>query len=494
MMLTLNIEEPTPSLRKAPTIGPLLDGVGHLTNKDEDKADTFNSFFTSVFNTSDALWDAWSPRLEDHDWGSDKVPDDFELVQDLLLQLNAHKTMGPDEIQPRLLKELADVIVRPLTVIYQQSWEPGEVLVNWKLANIIPIFKKGKKDDPGNYRPVSLTSVPGEIMEKIILGVIEKHLKDNTVIEQSQHLFMKGQDKGKTVGAGFLDFSKAFGTVSHSNLLDKMSSVQLDMYTIQLAEGPCSSVLLSDLDTGFEHTLNKCANNTELGGAVDSLKGREALQRDLDRLGLWAITSCTKFNKNKCQILHQGLCYPGYGGTRGWSAALQKGTWGFWLMGSSILAKRTNRILGCIKHSIANRWKEAIVPLYSTLVQPHLKYYEKFWPPQYKKDIKIFESVQRRATKMVQGLEGMTSEELLRILGLFSLEKRREWRWRSLPLVSGDKTQGNGFKLHQGKFILAITKKLFTERVVKHCNKLPREVVTAPGLSVFKQNLYNAPR
>ena len=92
--------------------------------------------------------------------------------------------MGPDGIHPRVLRELADIIARPLSVIYQWYWESGEVPVNWKLANVIRNFKKGKKEDPSNYRPVSLTSVPGKIIE-IILGVIEKHLKDNAVISQS---------------------------------------------------------------------------------------------------------------------------------------------------------------------------------------------------------------------------------------------------------------------------------------------------------------------
>lgn len=89
---------------QTPTIGPLLDGVCHLTNRDEGKAETFNSSFSSIFNTSDAPWDAWSSGLEDHDWGNDKVPVDFEHVQDLLLQQNVHKMMGPDEIHPRVLK------------------------------------------------------------------------------------------------------------------------------------------------------------------------------------------------------------------------------------------------------------------------------------------------------------------------------------------------------------------------------------------------------
>ncbi|KFO14364.1 RNA-directed DNA polymerase from mobile element jockey, partial [Balearica regulorum gibbericeps] len=105
-----------------------------------------------------------------------------EFVQDLLLHLDAYKSMGPNGIHPRVLRELADVVARPLSIIFQWSWESGEVPVDWKLANPVPVFKKGKKEDPGNYRPVSLTSVPGKIMEKIMLGVIKKHLKDTTVI------------------------------------------------------------------------------------------------------------------------------------------------------------------------------------------------------------------------------------------------------------------------------------------------------------------------
>lgn len=96
----------------------------------------------------------------------------------MLLQLDAHK---PDGIHPRVLKDLADVIVGPLSIIFQWSWESGEVPVNWKLANVVQIFKKGKKEGSGNYRPVSLTSVPGKITEKVILGVSEKHLRDNAV-------------------------------------------------------------------------------------------------------------------------------------------------------------------------------------------------------------------------------------------------------------------------------------------------------------------------
>ena len=109
-----------------------------------------------------------------------------EIVSDLLHHIDTHKSMGPDGIHPRVLKELAGVLAKPLS-IYQQSWLTGEVLTDWKLASVTPIYKKGRKDDPGNYRPVSLTSVSGKLMEQITLSTIIQHLRDNQMIRPSQH-------------------------------------------------------------------------------------------------------------------------------------------------------------------------------------------------------------------------------------------------------------------------------------------------------------------
>ncbi|KFP07635.1 RNA-directed DNA polymerase from mobile element jockey, partial [Calypte anna] len=90
-------------------------------------------------------------------------------ASNLLSHLDPHKSMGPDRIHPRVMREVAEELAKPLSIVYQQSWLTGEVPDDWKLASVTPIHRKGRKEDPGNYRPVSLTSVPGKVMEQIIL-------------------------------------------------------------------------------------------------------------------------------------------------------------------------------------------------------------------------------------------------------------------------------------------------------------------------------------
>jgi len=171
------------------------------------------------------------------------------------------------------------------------------------------------------------------------------------------------------------------------------------------------NIFVGNMDTGIDCTLSRFANDTKLCGAVDTLEGWDAIQRDQDRLERWVHMNLMRFNKTKCKVLHMGWGKPKHKyrlGRERIESNLEEKDLGVladeklnMTQQRVLAAQKANCILGCIKGNLASRSSEMILPLYSTLLRPHLQPCVQLWSPQHRKDMDLLESVQRRATKMI---------------------------------------------------------------------------------------------
>uniref|UniRef100_A0A803JZP7 Reverse transcriptase domain-containing protein n=1 Tax=Xenopus tropicalis TaxID=8364 RepID=A0A803JZP7_XENTR len=246
------------------------------------------------------------------------------------------------------------------------------------------------------------------------------------------------------------------------------------------------------------------------------MQNAAALQSDLTKLDNWAANWKMRFNVDKCKVMHFGrnninANYLLNGSVLG--ASLMEKDLGVFVdnkLSNSrqchSVATKANKVPSCIKKGIDSRDENIILPLYRSLVRPHLEYAVQFWAPVLKKDINELEKVQGRATKLVKGMEDLNYEVRLSRLGLFSLEKRclrgdmitlykyirGDYRQMGDVLFShknNQRTRGHPYRLEERSFHLKQRRWFFTVRAVRLWNALPSDVVMADSVNAFKRGL-----
>ena len=469
-------------------VGPIKDAAGSLIADDKVTADAFNEYFASVFTVESNSNIPVAVQIFKGDKNSEslnRIDISEQMVLKKLSELNVGKTPGPDGIHPKLIYELRNELVKPLTKLFQLSVESGVVPQEWKDARVSPLFKKGKRDAPENYRPVSLTSIIGKILESIIKDRIVNHLDKFSLINTSQHGFTQGKscltnlldffetvtknlDEGRPVDLVYLDFAKAFDKVPYVRLFRKIEAHGIsgsilgwiiswlkcrrqkvsinnnDSDWRAVTSGvPQGSVLgpvlfliyINDLDNGLVSKLSKFADDTKMCKYVDKPEDIDVLQRDLDSLHQWSLDWQMQFNVDKCSVIHVGhgnKCSTYKLGNADLRSSDCEKDLGVIVDNNmkfseqcSKSVKSANMTLGLIRRTIKNKNKNVVIKLYKALVRPKLEYCIQAWRPYLRKDIDSLERVQHRATRMISECRGQDYESRLARVGLITLEDRR---------------------------------------------------------------------
>ena len=561
------------------SIRTLIDDEGLFTTDPNKITECLNNQFFKVF--SEPGNDNDFPRPNEPLHKSCEISEQAfspQSIYDALKSLDKSKSPGVDKLHPFILNESASGFSKVLSKIYTESYSTSVVPKSWRRANISPIFKKGLKTDPANYRPISLTSIPCKIIEKILKDFIMKHIFENKLINKCQHGFVRFKscvtnlletldiiteslNLGFLVDLILLDFSKAFDLVSHAGLLLKLKSLGLDPKTIKWIESflkdrkqrvvmgeimsswkdvlsgvPQGSVLgpllfiiyINDMPDLIEHLCKLFADDSKVIAVIKNYQDSERLQTDLDKLVNWAQTWKMKFNHDKCKVMYFGkknpkTVYKLNNYETGTQVALtetdNERDLGIqlskdlkWNLQAKKAANKANSVLGMLKRTFMYWNCDSLKTLYTTFVRPHLEYAASAWSPYLSKDIKILESVQRRATKLVPCLRTLSYEERLKRLGLSTLVDRRirgdmiqyfkcvkginTVNWfnpnniaNSVGLIGpAGNIRGNKHRINR-QFIKNFPQRdhFFTNRIVPYWNELPEEVINSRTVNSFKK-------
>ena len=399
--------------------------------------------------------------------------------------LNPNKSPGPDQIHPRVLKEVSGPISVPLSQIFRKSLENGRLPEQWKEANVTPIFKKGSRKEPGNYRPISLTSVPGKVMESFIRDVVLDHLLENKLLTEAQYGFLPKKsceaqllscmeawtdmmERGVPVDVVYLDFKKAFDSVPHERLLGKLKAYgiggKLHAWISDFLKGRrqrvnvegefsgwmnvdsgipqgsvlgplCFLIFVNDIPSVVSGPMKLFADDTKLYGEAATIGGIDALQMDLDAVVRWTSVWQLPLNTAKCQTLHFGNL-----NTRHQyhiaeclvEDVVHEKDLGVIIdeklafhTQTAAVTKKANSILAVIRKSFDFLDAKTMSILFKTLVRPIIEYCNTVWGPMFVGDQKRLERIQRRATRLVAEIRHLPYQDRLRILHLPSLVYRR---------------------------------------------------------------------
>jgi len=551
-------------------IGDIEDS-GTLISDSKTKADLFNKFFSGVFINEDK---DDVPQLESRIF-NDELKDivvTSDIVKKKLLRLNHSKSPGGDQIHPRILKENAEVICDYLSIMFQMSINVGHLPEDWRSAIVVPLHKKGSKKKVENFRPVSLTSIVCKLLESIVRDYIMSHMDSNNLFIIHQHGFRPKHscvtqllevidewyeilDEGGNIDTVYLDFQKAFDTVPHRRLMNKLYSYGIRGKVQQWIENflsnrkqhvkignamssvapvisgiPQGSVLgpilflvfINDMPDAVQSYIKLFADDAKVYRPINAVSDCSYLQEDLDTLSSWSEKWLLKFNPSKCKSMHIGRHNPSH------EYHLKTEDEEFPIAQTSSekdlgvtfddrmkfdihvsnIVKKANQILGLIRRSFEYLDSEMFLMLYKTLIRPHLEYATVIWSPWLKKDIVAIEQVQRRATRLVKELQHLSYDQRLLHLGLPTLIYRRQRsdmiqlfkilngydqvHLKSLQRSHNTTTRGHEMKLVKKHHNYKSTMNSFVPRSVTDWNYLPAKCVNSGSVNSFKSTLNEA--